>query len=146
MLFKLYYWGFGLKKKFDSIDEYIATFPKNVQKVLQQIRQAVKEAAPEAEEAIGYNMPAFKLNGNLVWFGAFKNHVGFYPKESAIEEFKQKLAGYEVSKVQGTVKFPIDKPMPLDLIKQIVKFRVREDLQAKDALANSSRIPKIEKD
>jgi uncharacterized protein YdhG (YjbR/CyaY superfamily) len=101
-------------KNFVSIDEYIATFPKNVQMVLQQIRQAVKDAAPKAEEAISYNMPAFKLNGNLVWFGAFKNHIGFYPRESAIEEFKEKLSAYEVSKVQGTVKFPLDKPVPLD--------------------------------
>lgn len=131
-----------MKKKFDSIDEYIATFPKDVQNVLQQIRQAVKEAAPQAEEAISYNMPAFKLNGNLVWFGAFKNHVGFYPRQTAIEEFKEKLADYEVSKVQGTVKFPLDKPIPLGLIKEMVRFRARENLQAKDALANSMRIPK----
>lgn len=116
-------------KNFNSIDEYIATFPKNIQMVLQQIRQAVKDAAPRAEEAISYNMPAFKLNGNLVWFGAFKNHIGFYPRESAIEEFKEKLSGYEVSKVNGTVKFPLDKPIPLDLIKEMVKFRVRENLK-----------------
>ena len=116
-------------KNFNSIDEYIATFPKNIQMVLQQIRQAVKDAAPRAEEAISYNMPAFKLNGNLVWFGAFKNHIGFDPRESAIEEFKEKLSGYEVSKVNGTVKFPLDKPIPLDLIKEMVKFRVRENLK-----------------
>jgi uncharacterized protein YdhG (YjbR/CyaY superfamily) len=119
-------------KSFDSIDEYIATFPKNVQMVLQQIRQAVKDAAPEAEETISYNMPAFKLNGNLVWFGAFKNHIGFYPRKSAIEEFKEKLKGYEVSKVRGTVKFPLDKPIPLELIRGIVKFRVKENLKEKD--------------
>ena len=116
-------------KNFNSIDEYIATFPKNIQMVLQQIRQAVKDAAPRAEEAISYNMPAFKLNGNLVWFGAFKNHIGFYSRESAIEEFKEKLSGYEVSKVNGTVKFPLDKPIPLDLIKEMVKFRVWENLK-----------------
>ncbi len=118
-----------MKKNFESIDEYIASFPKKVQTILEQIRKAVKDAAPKAEEAISYNMPAFKLNGNLVWFGAFKNHVGFYPRESAIEEFKEKLSSYEVSKVQGTVKFPLDKPMPLDLIKEIVKFRVKENLK-----------------
>ena len=72
-------------------------------------------------------MPAFKLHGNLVWFGAFKNHVGFYPRKSAIEEFKEKLVGYEVSKVQGTVKFPLNKPIPFDLIKEIVKFRANEN-------------------
>jgi len=118
-----------MKKNFESIDEYIATFPKNVQNILEQIRQAIKDAAPKAEEAISYNMPAFKLNGNLVWFGAFKNHIGFYPRESAIEEFKEKLASYEASKAQGTVKFPLDKPIPLDLIKEIVKFRVKENLR-----------------
>ncbi|HUK85807.1 MAG TPA: DUF1801 domain-containing protein [Candidatus Acidoferrum sp.] len=119
-------------KNFDTIDEYIHTFPKNVQLVLQQIRQAVKDAAPKAEEAISYNMPAFKLNGNLVWFGAFKNHIGFYPRKSAIEAFREKLAIYEISEVQGTVKFPLDKPMPIDLIKEIVKFRVRENLKEKN--------------
>ncbi len=126
-----------MKKTFGSIDEYISAFPKNVQNILQQIRQAVKEAAPDAEETISYNMPAFKLNGNLVWFGAFKNHIGFYPRESAIEEFKEKLAGYEVSKVQGTVKFPLDKPIPIGLIREMVRFRVKENLQAMNAQAYS---------
>ena len=121
-----------MKKNFDTIDEYLAAFPKNVQNILQQIRQAIKEAAPEAEETISYNMPAFKLNGNLVWFGAFKKHIGFYPRESAIEASKERLVGYEVSKVQGTVKFPLDKPIPLDLIKEMVKFRVKENLKEKD--------------
>jgi len=96
--------------KFDSIDEYIATFPKNVQNVLQQIRQAVKEAAPEAEETITYNMLAFKLNGNVVWFGAFKNPVGY--------------------DIRFGFFFALDKPIPLDLIKEVVKFRVKENLQA----------------
>ena len=122
-----------MTKKFDSIDGYIASFPKDVQDVLQQVRQAIKEAAPKADEAISYNMPAFKQNGNLVWFGAFKNHIGFYPRESAIKEFKDRLASYEVSKVQGTVKFSLDKPIPLDLIKEIVKFRIEENLKGKDA-------------
>ena len=126
-----------MNKSFHSVDEYISSFPKNVQVILQQIRQAIKDASPEAEETISYNMPAFKLNGNLVWFGAFKNHVGFYPRESAIEEFKEKLAGYEVSKVQGTVKFPLDKPIPLYLIKEIVKFRADENL-GKKKIKNSS--------
>jgi len=116
-----------MKRKFESTDEHIGTYPKNVQNALQQIRQAIKDAAPEAEEAISYNMPAFKLNGNLVWFGAFKNHIGFYPRESAIGEFKEKLSDYEVSKVQGTVKFPLDKPMPIGLIKDMVRFRVKEN-------------------
>ena len=116
-------------KHFSSIDEYIASFPKEVQGVLQQIKEAIKEAAPEAEETISYNMPAFELNGILVWFGAFKNHVGFYPRKSAIEQFKGDLADYQVSKVQGTVKFPLNKPIPVDLIKKIVRFRVKENQQ-----------------
>jgi len=128
-----FWWFWSMKKSFESIDEYISSFPKNVQSILEQIRRAVKDTAPKAEEAISYNMPAFKLNGNLVWFGAFKNHIGFYPRESAIEEFKEKLTGYEVSKVQGTVKFPLDKPMPLDLIKEMVKFRVKENLKETSA-------------
>ena len=128
-----FWWFWSMKKSFESIDEHISSFPKNVQSILEQIRRAVKDTAPKAEEAISYNMPAFKLNGNLVWFGAFKNHIGFYPRESAIEEFKEKLTGYEVSKVQGTVKFPLDKPMPLDLIKEMVKFRVKENLKETSA-------------
>ncbi len=120
-----------MKKRFSSVDEYVSAFPKDVQDVLQQIRQTIRDAAPDAEETISYNMPAFKLNGNLVWFGAFKNHIGFYPRESAIEEFKEKLRGYELSKVQGTVKFPLDKPIPLNLVREMVKFRVRENLRGK---------------
>ena len=114
------------KKELKSIDEYIATFPKNVQIILQEIRQAIRDAAPDAKEAISYQMPAFKLNGNLVWFAAFKNHIGFYPKASAIEAFKEKLSPYETSK--GTVKFPINEPIPFDLIKEMVRFRVKENL------------------
>ena len=121
-----------MKKNFYTIDEYIAAFPKNVQNVLQQIRHAIKEVAPEAEETISYNMPAFKLKGKLVWFGAFKNHIGFYPRESAIKGFQERLVGYEVSKAQGTIKFPLDKPVPLDLIKEMVKFRVEENLKGKN--------------
>ena len=127
-------------KRFTSIDEYIASFPKNVQDLLQHIRQAVNDAAPGAQEAISYNMPAFKLNGNLVWFGAFKNHIGFYPRQSAIEEFKEKLVDYEVSKVQGTVRFPFDEPIPLGLIKEIVRFRVKENLSGKGTRQVSERI------
>ncbi len=117
------------RKAFKTVDEYIATFPKNVQSILQELRQIVRDAAPEAEEAISYQMPTFKLNGNLVWFAAFKNHIGFYPKVSAIEVFKEELSGYEVSK--GTIRFPLDKPLPIDLIRRIVKFRVKENLDKK---------------
>jgi len=117
-----------LKKHFETVDEYIDAFPQNVQTVLQELRQAIRETAPDAKEAISYQMPTLKLHGNLVWFAAFKNHIGFYPRESAIEAFKEKLSDYEVSK--GTVRFPLDKPLPLDLIKEIVRFRVKENLSS----------------
>jgi len=114
------------EKVFNSIDEYIATFPRNAQSILEEIRQAIREAAPQAEEAISYQMPVFKLNGVLVWFAAFKNHIGFYPKASAIEAFKEKLSAYEIRK--GTIRFPINEPIPFDLIKEMVRFRVKENL------------------
>jgi len=114
------------KRTINTIDEYIATFPKNVQIILQEIRQAIRDAAPEAKEVISYQMPAFKLNGILVWFAAFRNHIGFYPKASAIEAFKDKLSSYKTSK--GAVQFPTDKPLPIDLVKEIVKFRIKENL------------------
>ena len=113
-------------ESFKTIDEYIATFPKDVQVILEKFRQAVKEAAPEAEETISYKMPAFKQNGILVWFAAFKNHIGFFPKISAIEVFKAELTGFELSK--GTIRFPLDEPIPFDLVKRIVKFRIKENM------------------
>ena len=114
------------KKNFKTIDEYIATFPKNVQIILEEFRRAVREAAPNSIETISYQMPAFKQNGILVWFAAFKNHIGFFPKVSAIETFKGELSGYELSK--GTIRFPLNKPIPFDLVKRIVMFRIKEDL------------------
>ena len=114
------------KKGFKTIDEYIATFPKNVQSILQELRQVIGDCAPEAEEAISYQIPTFKLNGNLVHFAAFKNHIGFYPTPSTITRFKRELSHYEVSK--GTVRFPINEPIPFDLIRKIVKYRVKENL------------------
>ncbi|MGE5575071.1 MAG: iron chaperone [Ignavibacteria bacterium] len=117
------------KKGFKTTDEYISSFPQNVQAVLQQVRQAIKEAAPQAQEVISYNMPAFKQKGILVWFAAFKNHIGFFPKVSAMDAFKEQLAGYQTSK--GTLRFPLDKPMPIGLIEEIVKFRVKEDQNEK---------------
>ena len=112
-----------------TVDEYIATSPKNIQRILQQFRQAIKEAAPQAEEVISYQMPAFKQDGILVWFAAFKNHIGFYPKTSAIEAFKNRLVPYQTSK--GTIRFPINEPIPLDLVKEIVTFRIKENLNKK---------------
>jgi uncharacterized protein YdhG (YjbR/CyaY superfamily) len=117
------------KKGFKTTDEYIASFPQNVQTKLQKVRQAMKDAAPKAQEVISYGMPAFKQNGILVWFAAFKNHIGFFPKVSAVEAFKEQLAGYQTSK--GTIRFPLDKPIPIVIIKKIVKFRVKEDKSEK---------------
>ena len=107
-----------------NIDEYIAGFPRDVQQVLKQIRATIKKVAPDAEEAIKYQVPTFVLNENLVHFAAFKNHIGFYPTPSGIAAFKDELFRYESAK--GSVQFPIDEPMPLGLIGKIVKFRVKE--------------------
>jgi len=114
-------------KKAKTVDEYISMFPDNVQNILEKLRQTIKESAPGAEEAISYQMPAFKLNGTLVWFAAFKNHIGFYPKLSGIEAFKKELSQYKGAK--GSVQFPIDKPIPYDLVRKIVKYRVKENLK-----------------
>lgn len=108
-----------------TIDEYIAGFPSHVQSILQTIRETVRAAAPEATETIKYAMPTYVLNGNLVHFAAFKNHIGFYPVPSGIEKFKKELSGYKGAK--GSVQFPLDEPMPYDLIRRIVEFRVKEN-------------------
>jgi uncharacterized protein YdhG (YjbR/CyaY superfamily) len=117
----------GKKGGFDSIDEYIATFPKETQKILEELRATIKAAAPDAEEKISYQMPTFTLKGNLVHFAAWKNHIGFYPTPSGTQEFKDELLIYEGAK--GSIRFPIEKPLPLDLITRIVKFRVAENLR-----------------
>ena len=114
-----------------TIDEYIAGFPKDVQAILEQVRTTIRKAAPNAEEKISYQMPTFTLKGNLVHFAAFKNHIGFYPIPSGIEEFKEELSAYEQGK--GSVQFPLDKPIPYDLISRIVKFRVKENLAKAEA-------------
>jgi uncharacterized protein YdhG (YjbR/CyaY superfamily) len=110
-----------------SIDEYIAAFPQEIQKILQELRATIKAAAPEAYEKISYQMPAFDLKGNLVWFAAYKNHIGFYPMPSGIQAFKKEFSVYEGSK--GAIRFPIDKPLPLKLVSKVVKFRVAENLK-----------------
>ena len=112
-----------------TIDEYIAGFPKDVQDILQKIRGIIKEAAPEAEETIKYQIPTFVLNGNLVHFAAFQKHIGFYPTPSGIEHFKKALAAYNSAK--GSVQFPLDSPIPYDLIKKVVRFRVKENRENK---------------
>ena len=111
-----------------SIDDYISKYPESFQVILQRLRDTIKKAAPKAVEHISYQMPAFKQDGMLVYFAGWKTHIGFYPVSSAIREFAKDLSKYEYSK--GTVKFPIDKPIPYGLISRIVKFRVREN-QAK---------------
>ena len=116
------------KASITSTDEYIAACPKDIQKILEEIRATIKAAAPEATEKISYGMPTFFLNGNLVHFAAHKNHIGFYPAPQGIEEFKKELSAYESSK--GAVRFPLDKPIPYSLITRIVKFRVKKN-QAK---------------
>ncbi|ABQ27677.1 iron chaperone [Geotalea uraniireducens] len=108
-----------------SIDQYIQEFPKEIQALLTEMRSTIQLAAPQAIEKISYQMPTFYLNGNLVHFAAFKNHIGFYPTPSGIAAFAEKLSGYKHAK--GSVQFPIDKPLPLELIKKIVEFRVMEN-------------------
>ncbi len=115
------------KGGFVSIDEYIATFPEETQKILEELRATIKACAPDAEEKISYQMPTFFLKGNLVHFAAWKNHIGIYPTPSGTQAFKQELSVYESAK--GSVKFPLDKPLPLELISRIVKFRVAENLK-----------------
>jgi len=110
-----------------TIDEYITSFPKNVQDILKKLRKVIKESAPLAEETINYGIPTFKLNGNLVHFAAFKKHIGFYPTPSAIVAFKKELTPFKQAK--GSVQFPIDKPIPFDLIKKIVTYRVKENFK-----------------
>lgn len=108
-----------------TVDEYIGQFPKEVQETLRQLRAVIKKAAPDATERISYQMPTYTMNRNLVHFAAYKNHIGFYPAPSGIDTFKAQLSLYEGSK--GTVRFPIDAPLPFGLIERIVRFRVRED-------------------
>ncbi len=114
-----------------TIDEYIAGFPQDVQEILEKIRRTIRKAAPNAEETIKYQMPTFTLKGNLVYFAAFKKHIGFYPPATGNEKFKNELSVYEGAK--GSVKFPLDKPIPYGLISKIVKFRVKENLERAEA-------------
>ncbi len=117
------------KVSYSTIDEYIALQPAHTKATLEQFRQTIKKAAPEAEETISYQMPAFKLHGMLVWFAAFKDHYALFPMAEAIDTFRAKLAPYALSK--GTIRFPADKPLPLKLITEIVKYRVKQNLNGK---------------
>ncbi len=116
------------KPAYRTIDEYIAAFPPDTQKILEELRAVIHSSAPNATEKISYQMPAFDQNGILVYFAAYQKHIGFYPTASGISAFRKKLTDYECSK--GTVKFPIEKPLPFDLIREIVAYRVQEN-QAK---------------
>ncbi len=109
-----------------TIDEYLINFPANIQVILEELRATIRKAAPEATETISYQMPTFTLHGNLVHFAAYKNHIGFYPAPSGIAAFQKELASYKGAK--GSVQFPLDQPLPLALISQIVTFRVKENL------------------
>lgn len=113
--------------KFQNIDEYISTFPDEVQTILQQIRETISKAAPRADEVISYQMPAFKLHRVLVYFAGYKNHIGFYPGAKAIEAFYKELSEFKTSK--GAIQFPLNKEIPLTLISKITKFRVKEELE-----------------
>lgn len=119
------------KNTFETIDDYINAFPSETKRILQKIRETVREAAPEATESINYGIPTFKMHGNLVHFAAYKKHIGFYPAPSGIEAFKKEVESFKTGK--GTLQFPLDKPIPYDLISDIVQFRLEE---------NKSRKPK----
>ncbi len=124
--------------KIDNVDSYIARFSKDTQEMLEQLRLTIKKVAPEAEEVISYQMPAFKLQGILVYFAGYKNHIGLHPRASGIEAFKKELSIYKGAK--GSVQFPLKKPLPLDLISSIVKFRVKENLEKAKAKKFKSSI------
>jgi len=115
-------------KKFQTVDEYLSASPKEARDILAGLRKTIRQAAPQAEEVISYNMPAFKWNGMLVWYAAHKDHIGFYPRASAISAFKRELAGYKTSK--GAIQFPIEKAIPTNLVKEIVKFRLKENKES----------------
>lgn len=127
--FNLY--GYGFKKiNFKSVDDYISRFPEDIRKILEELRSVIRKSAPKAEEKISYQIPAFVFHGNLVYFAAYKKHIGFYPTSSGIKAFQNELIGYKTSK--GAIQFPIDRPLPLKLIAKIVTYRVKENTKVKN--------------
>jgi uncharacterized protein YdhG (YjbR/CyaY superfamily) len=114
----------------DDVNEYISGFPPSTQKLLKQLRSTIKKAAPKAEEGISYRMPAYKLSGVLVYFAGYKNHIGFYPGASGVASFKKQLGAYKIAK--GSIQFPLDQSLPLDLVSKIVSFRVAQNLEKED--------------
>jgi uncharacterized protein YdhG (YjbR/CyaY superfamily) len=127
-----------IKEKSADIDEYIENFPSEVQSRLEEIRDIIRKSAPEAVEKISYGMPAFEQKGILVYFAAHKNHIGFYPTSSPIKVFKEELKEYQWSK--GAIRFPMDKPFPLDLISRIVTFRVNENIEKAAVNKNAKKV------
>lgn len=115
------------KITYETIDDYISTFSPDIQEILSTIRKVIKEAAPDAKEKISYQMPTFELHGNLVHFAAFKNHIGFYPTPNGIDAFREELSVYKGAK--GSIQFPLNQPIPYELISKIVKFRVAENIK-----------------
>ncbi len=120
-----------------SVDEYIAQFPAEIQKTMQEIRAAIRAAAPGAKEIISYQIPCYYLNGDLVYFGGFKDHISFFPTSSGVAAFKDELAPYVTSK--GTIQFPLDRPIPLDLITRIVEFRLAENMKKAESRAGKKK-------
>ncbi|MGO4185235.1 iron chaperone [Paenibacillus sp. MCAF9] len=117
----------GNKITLETVDQYISNYPPEIQDILEKIRGVIKVAAPEATEKISYQMPTFVLHGNLVHFAAYKNHIGLYPAPSGIKAFKQQLSPYKGAK--GSIRFPLDEPIPYELIGEIVKYRVAENIE-----------------
>ncbi len=124
-------------KKSAAVDQYIAGFPKDVQVVLEKVRATIRKTAPQAEETIGYHMPAYVFHGNLVYFAGFKSHIGFYPIPSGIEKFRKELSVYKQGK--GSVQFPLDRPIPYGLITKIVKYRMQENLKKEAAAVKKKK-------
>jgi len=120
--------------KIKTIRQYMETFPESTQKILRKLHKAIKETAPDAQETISYNMPAFMLNGPLVYYAGYKRHIGFYPTGAGIAAFKNEISDYKHSK--GAIQFPIDEPIPLDLVKKIVKHRIKMNLEKKQKRTN----------
>ena len=123
------------RKEYENIDQYITDFPLEVRTILEKMRDTIRKTAPEAEEAIRYGMPTFILHGNLVHFAAFRHHIGFYPTESGVAAFETELAPYVHGK--GSIQFPIDQPVPYDLVRRIVEFRVRESMEKEKRIRSS---------
>jgi len=127
----------GNRNMSESIDNYILRFPPEIQEILKMLRKVIKESAPEAKEKISYQMPTFVLHGNLVHFAAYKNHIGFYPAPSGMDAFKRELSEYKGAK--GSVQFPIEKPLPYQLISKIVKYRVVENINQAESKLRKKR-------